>query len=66
MPSGRLSPGMLRQVLLEDGGIPEVQIASASGRPVRQEGMTILIGNDSSSESDVEESFSAGECIVGW
>ena len=39
---------------IEDDFSPRLRMASISGRPVRQEGMAILIGDDSSSESDGE------------
>jgi len=39
----------------EDFGSPRLRMASISGRTVRQEGMAILIGDESSSDSEGEE-----------
>ncbi len=61
--SSSLSPGLLKHVLLgrqeelqDEFGPPRLRMSSISGRPVRQDGMAILIGNetDSSDDSDGE------------
>ena len=61
-PAGRISPGpapgMLRQVLLgndpflEDEEETRVRLSSVSGKPVLQRGMGLVIGAESSSESE--------------
>ena len=57
---------MLKQILLnnedpynnvedDDDEFSRARVSSMSGRPVRQKGMAILIGDESSSESEGEE-----------
>lgn len=58
--SSSLNPSLLKSVLLgkevEDDFAPKerVRVSSISGRPVRQDGLGIVIGNESSSESEDE------------
>ena len=59
-PSPKLTTSLLKNVLLgneiEDdlGPLDRVRVSSISGRPVRQDGVGIVIGNESSSESEDE------------
>ena len=59
-PSPNFTPSLLKSVLLgneiEDDLGPQnrVRVSSISGRPVRQDGVGIVIGDESSSESEDE------------
>ena len=64
--STSLNPSLLKSVLLkdvEDDFAPKerARVSSISGRPVRQDGVGIVIGNESSSESEDE-----GDDISKW
>ena len=59
-PSPNLTTSLLKNVLLgneiedELGPLDRVRVSSISGRPVRQDGVGIVIGDESSSESEDE------------
>ena len=67
--SGSLNPSLLKSVLLgkevEDEFSPQerVRVSSISGRPVRQDGVGIVIGNESSSESEDEDDNRKCVCV---
>ena len=59
--NGSLNPSLLKSVLLGTADVEEdfapldrVRVSSISGRPVRKDGVGIVIGNESSSESEDE------------
>lgn len=67
-PSPNLNTSLLKSVLLgneiEDDLGPQdrIRVSSISGRPVRQDGVGIVIGNESSSESE-DEADDACKCM---
>ena len=68
-PSPNLTTSLLKNVLLgneiEDDLDPldRVRVSSISGRPVRQDGVGIVIGDESSSESE-DEADDTCKCML--